>query len=42
MSLFVLLLFIALLFAVAAGMGKAPTWAAVFVLVVALLVQFWR
>lgn len=40
MSLFVLLLVLALLLAVFSAAGKVPLWAAVFVVIVALLVKF--
>lgn len=41
MSLFLILLIIALILAVASAAGKSPLWAALFVLIVALLVKFW-
>lgn len=41
MSLFIILLFIALMLTVAEATGKCPGWAPKFVIIVALLVQFW-
>lgn len=41
MSLFLILLVIALILAILSAIGKAPLWAAVFVGLVALLVKFW-
>lgn len=41
MSLFLLLVCLALFLAVIAAANKAPVWPAVFVLIVALLVRFW-
>jgi len=41
MDIFILLLVIALVLCVAEAMGKAPSWAVEFVLIVALLVKFW-
>lgn len=41
MSLFVLLLVLALALTIASAMNKVPLWTAVFVALVALLVKYW-
>lgn len=42
LSLPILLLVLALILCVGAAAGKVPLWTSVFVLVVTLLVQYWR
>ena len=42
LSLIVVLLLISLGLTIAAALGKAPLWTALFVVLVALLVHFWR
>jgi hypothetical protein len=41
MSLSIVLLFIALGLTIASAANKVPLWAAVFTIVIALLVMFW-
>lgn len=41
MDIFILLLLLSLALTIASAMNKAPLWAGVFVLLVALLVKFW-
>lgn len=40
-GLVVLLVLLALILCIAEAMGKCPGWAVQFVIIVALLVQFW-
>lgn len=42
MSLEILLLFVALVLCLGAATGKVSEWPAVFVVIVALLVNYWR
>jgi hypothetical protein len=41
MTLFLILLVLAMVLILAAAANKVPLWAGVFVLIVALLVKFW-
>jgi hypothetical protein len=42
MTIFLLLVLISLGLTVASAVGKAPLWTAMFVMLVALLIQAWR